>query len=554
MTPTRTVALVILLGALAAAPGGTQAPRFYGDDPIGREPEPQDASKVEPWKIGLLYDLGYQLVVTSRRTPSNTRAQNINTIDEVPDSSWFTNRIGSRPVSVDEVLAGTTQGPPPAAERWTVIREKTSGFAPGFTATSANGETWFLSFDPPTNPEGATGALAVANRIFWALGYNQVETFLTTVDPSHIDIDPGATARRPSGERSPLTGKDLAEVMERAHRNADGTFRAAAARLLKGKILGGFRYEGTRPDDPNDIVPHEHRRELRALRVFGAWTNLTDMKAGNTLDVLEPVNGRGIVKHYLQDVGSTFGIGANGPHDWDEGFEYFYQGDTTVRRLLTFGFDLSPWQTAAYTEYPAVGRFEGDVFDPTTWKPHTPTSAYLELRADDAFWAARRVMAFTDEMIRAVVKTAQFGDPAAERHLADVLIKRRDKIGRAYLVPINPIVDPALDAAGTLTFGNAAVQFGFASAPESYAAAWFAFDNATGATRPLGETASRDLTLKAPAGLPAATGAFIRVDLHAASADQPAWARPVRAFFKKVPAGWALVGFERMPEPDRVSP
>ena len=109
-----------------------------------------------------------------------------------------------------------------------------------------------------------------------------------------------------------------AEVLERAHRNADGTFRAAAARLLKGKILGGFRYEGTRPDDPNDIVPHEHRRELRALRVFGAWTNLTDMKAGNTLDVLEPVNGRGIVKHYLQDVGSTFGIGANGHIGFNE--------------------------------------------------------------------------------------------------------------------------------------------------------------------------------------------------------------------------------------------
>ena len=48
-----------LLGALAAAPAGTQAPRFYGDDPIGREPEPQDASRAEPWDIGLLYDLAY---------------------------------------------------------------------------------------------------------------------------------------------------------------------------------------------------------------------------------------------------------------------------------------------------------------------------------------------------------------------------------------------------------------------------------------------------------------------------------------------------------------
>ena len=94
--------------------------------------------------------------------------------------------------------------------------------------------------------------------------------------------------------------------------------------MLPGKILGGFRYAGTRPDDPNDIVPHEHRRELRALRVFGAWTNLTDLKAGNTLDTLVTENGRTFVKHYLQDVGSTFGM-ANRPHEWDIGWEYFYE-------------------------------------------------------------------------------------------------------------------------------------------------------------------------------------------------------------------------------------
>ena len=39
------------------------------------------------------------------------------------------------------------------------------------------------------------------------------------------------------------------------------------------------------------------------------------------------------------------------------------------------------------------------------------------MRADDAFWAARRVMAFTDDLIRAIVKTGQFSDPAAEQHL-----------------------------------------------------------------------------------------------------------------------------------------
>ena len=227
--------------------------------------------------------------------------------------------------------------------------------------------------------------------------------------------------------------------MSRAPRWA---YRAAAGRLLSGKVLGGFKYEGTRPDDPNDLVPHEHRRELRALRVFGAWTNLTDMKAGNTLDTVVAEGGRGVVRHYLQDVGSTFGVGANGPHDWNEGWEYIYDGGASRRRLFTFGFGLSPWQTADYARHPAIGRFEGDAFDPETWKPRAPTPAYIEMRDDDAFWAARRVMAFSRRL-----------DPGGRQDGRDQrrgggevpgrrLIQRRDKIGRAYLPKINPIVDP----------------------------------------------------------------------------------------------------------------
>ena len=126
--------------------------------------------------------------------------------------------------------------------------------------------------------------MVIANKLFWALGYNQVETFLTTIDPRRVEIDPKATVRRPNGKRTPFTQSDLDAVLERAARNADGTYRSGRGRQLPGKILGPFRYEGTRSDDPNDIVPHEERRELRALRVFGAWTNLTDLKAGNTLD------------------------------------------------------------------------------------------------------------------------------------------------------------------------------------------------------------------------------------------------------------------------------
>ena len=193
--------------------------------------------KTQPWDVGLFYDLTVNLFVTAGRTPSNTRAQNVNTIDEVPDSSWFTNRAVSA-MPLEQLLRGPNVGPPPASEKWVIIREKASGYAPGFTARDANGETWFVSFDPPSNPEGATAAVMIANRLFWALGYNQVETFLTCIDPARLEIDANATVRRPSGARTPFTRDDLEAVLERAARNADGTYEAAAARLLPGKILG----------------------------------------------------------------------------------------------------------------------------------------------------------------------------------------------------------------------------------------------------------------------------------------------------------------------------
>jgi hypothetical protein len=537
--------VALLLCVLVAATVSTQAPHFYRDDPIGREPASRDASGVKPWDIGLMYELSYNLFVTADYKPSNTRARNINTIDEVPDSSWFTNRIGSTAVTAAQLAQGPVIGRPPAPDKWVIVREKTAGANPGFTAKDANGETWFLGFDPPSNPGGATAAVVVATKLFWALGYNQVETFVTTFDPKRAEIDPKATVRRLSGDRTPFTRDDLDAVLVNAARDADGTYRVAAGRALPGTILGGFRYAGTRPDDPNDIVPHEHRRELRALRVFGAWTNLTDLKGGNTLDTLVTENGRTFVKHYLQDVGQTFGM-ANNPNEWDIGWEYFYDKAASRRRLWSFGFALSPWQTAPYVEYPSVGRFEGDVFDPTKWKPQTPTTAYMELRADDAFWGARRVMAFSDDLIRAAVHTGQFGDAAAERHLADVLIKRRDAIGRTYLTAINPVVNLRLDAAGSLAFENPAVASGFAEAPAEYRAAWSRFDNATGASQPIGDSRSTTTTIRAPGDLPATDGSFVEVDISAESANHSSWRQPVRAFFRRAATGWTLVGLERL--------
>jgi hypothetical protein len=85
------------------------------------------------------------------------------------------------------------------------------------------------------------------------LSCSQVECSTTTFDPARVVIDQAheSTVRRPD----PFTRDDLDGSSEgRAQRN--GTYRAVADRLLAGKRSAASLC-GPRPDDPNDIVPHE---------------------------------------------------------------------------------------------------------------------------------------------------------------------------------------------------------------------------------------------------------------------------------------------------------
>ncbi len=555
MNSKRAAAILMLVlacaGASAANPGIGVLSKFYSDDPLARDPETQDASAAQEREIDLLFDLALNLFGRPGDPVQNGRARNINTIDEVPDSSWFSNRILARPLSVDDAARGPLTDDGPAPGVWMVTGSKEAGAAPGFTMQDANRTTWFVSFDARGYPEAATGAIVIANKIFWALGYWQAENYLVTVRPDRLELAETATARPPSGIVRRMKPSDLEQVFARAHRSADGSYRAVAARALPGRPLGGFRYHDTRPDDPNDIVPHEHRRELRALKVFGAWANLVDMKAGNTLDVLVTEHGRGLVRHYLQDVGSTFGTGAAGPREHDEGWEYLYEGDLTAKRLVRLGFFFRPWQTVRYVEHPAIGRFEGTTFDPVQWRPRVPTAAFRHARADDTFWAARRVMAFSDDLIRAIVRTGEYSDRGAEAHLAAVLMQRRDRIGTAYLPSINPVVDVALDASGRLTFQNAAVRAGLAAPPAGgYLIRWFAFDNDTRRVSPIGTpTVVHTTEARAPAPLPDA--GFLKLEVSAIQPVDPSWTIPVDVYFRRAASGWALVGLERLPSSDR---
>lgn len=543
----RTVVVAGLVSWLAASwllAQQTAGPRFYPDDPLPRVVDSQDAAKVEERELALYYDAIINLFGRPGKREVG-RAGSINSIDEVPDSSWYVNRGGPAPLAAAEVERGPNADTGPAPGRWEVSR-KANGVSPGFTIADSNGKRYFLKFDPPGDPELGTATEVIVTRLFHALGYHVPQTVIATLNPADLTIAADAQVRTRTGGRRMMVRSDITEQLGRAHRSADGSYRVVAGEALPGRPLGGFKYEGTRADDPNDIVPHEDRRELRGLRVFSAWVNHTDAKAINSLDTLVTEAGRSHVRHNLLDFNAALGSAGVGKRDRRDGYEYLAEFGPAKRALLAFGFYIRPWMRVDYPSYRGVGRFEADAFDPETWRPRVPNPAYVRSRADDTFWAARKLMALSDDLVRAAVRAGRLSDPQAEEFLATALIERRNRIGRAFLTRVNPVVDAALAADGTLTFRNAAVQHGFAAAPTAYKTTWHQFDNSAGTSRPLGE-AEGATSLRAPANLLTERDAYLRVDISAVSTEHPVWAAPVHVYFRRSEAGWALVGFERMP-------
>ena len=244
--------------------------------------------------------------------------------------------------------------------------------------------------------EAATGAILVANKIFWALGYWQVENYLVSRSSRSARDRESATVVPPSGKQ-PADADERHRGRAAARRTAPPTaaYRAIAARALPGRPLGGFRYYGTRPDDPNDIVPHEHRRELRALKVFGAWTNLVDMKAGNTLDSL--VTERRAQHRAPLPAGRRLDV----RHRRQRAARVRRRVGAPVRRRARSGSactrsasSCSRGRRSTYEENPAIGRFEGAYSTPPSGSRACRPPRSCAPAHDDTFWAARRVMAF----------------------------------------------------------------------------------------------------------------------------------------------------------------
>jgi hypothetical protein len=164
------------------------------------------------------------------------------------------------------------------------------------------------------------------------------------------------------------------------------------------------------------------------------------------------------------------------------------------------------------------------------------------MRADDGFWAARLVSRFTDDGIRAIVRTGRFRDPEAERFLADTIIRRRDKVVAYYFRQVNPLSDFAVmerEGRAMLAFRNLGEEARLAPV-EAYTREWFRYDNASGRTAPLAaeaRTAHREIPI------PRDGAEYLMVRIRTLS-PEPRWKGRVDVYVRNA-APPTVVGTER---------
>lgn len=376
---------------LLATANCATAPRFRDQPIVWRADDQKDIEKPEEndFRVHLYFGnlFLFRAVTRGLELLDQEPARNTNALDEVPDSTWFTNRIGVQKMSPEDAAKGPDVDGPPQLPL-TVFSGKSAGGNPGFFASDHSGRKFLVKFDTPANPEMQTATDAIVSRILWTAGYNVPADYVFEFSRADLKVGAGAKMKDELGAKRLMSEADLDAVLKSSPRLPDGGVRALASRLLAGAPLGGAEIEGEREDDPNDTIPHEHRRELRGLRIIAAWLNHTDMKEDNTLDMYVEEGSKRFVRHYLVDFGEAFGSHAAEKGRFEDGYEYFWDWEAQPLGLLSFGLWKRDWENLKNTPWPAIGAFEAEHFDPEAWKeayPYYPFSAATET---DDFWGA----------------------------------------------------------------------------------------------------------------------------------------------------------------------
>ena len=83
----------------------------------------------------------------------------MNTLGEVPDSAWYTNRHSCGRMSIADSSAGRAIRTPPEPDgAWRIVGAKSDGMTPGFVIEDEHKNRYVLKFDPPRFPGIVLGA------------------------------------------------------------------------------------------------------------------------------------------------------------------------------------------------------------------------------------------------------------------------------------------------------------------------------------------------------------------------------------------------------------
>lgn len=371
-------------------------------------------------------------------------SSNVNSVDEVPNSSWFTNRHRMHRLTPAQLQRGPNTGSGPDFSTMTVTRAKTGGVTPGLMVKDATGESYLVKFDSADYPNLRSGAEVIATKIMYAAGYNVPENYIAYFDPKQIRIGEGVTVMDPATRLPrPLAQEDIDELLRRVAVREDGRYRVLASKIVPGKSKGPFSQVGMRMDDPNDLIPHEHRREIRALKAISSWINNWDLKEPQSLDVYVEENGRKFLKHYLLDFGSSLGADDD-PTQYYHGHEYGLDLGSITRELFSLGLYTSANERRALIISPEVGRFTAADFNPGSWKPTYGSVAFSNMTDLDAFWATRIVLSFSEQDLRSIIETAEYTGPTTDNYVLQTLLDRRRMLANYWLRKADALSDFAV--------------------------------------------------------------------------------------------------------------
>ena len=297
------VAVTLFWGTLFACPLAAQ--KFFADDPLEKEPPPLPVQDANVRELSQLREQ-FQAAIVGLKGELHPAtgvipARGVNTLGEVPDGPWYVNRHGRKRMTIKELVRGPGRGKPPNPNfKWEALTVKKYGAFQGILISDADGNHYVLRFDPPGHPEMETGAEMVASRLFWALGYWTKEVYIVRFERDQLRASEIGDAITSHGKKRFLSEEDIDHFLFNVPRDRRRGYRAVAWTWLPdAKVLGPFHFYGTRSDDPNDTVPHEHRRDLRGLRVFSGWLNHHRVNPLTTLDVLVEEDGIPRIRHHL---------------------------------------------------------------------------------------------------------------------------------------------------------------------------------------------------------------------------------------------------------------